>query len=114
MVDPEEFVEMLNVIYPHKKLITALAGGFELLIVPLVNIRCWNLSQCCGVTGDPDWKCSAMATLIMQSQKEGIPHHQHSISHEFCETEDDWGYSQFCTVASLLDPNNGFILEVLL
>uniref|UniRef100_A0A915DXY7 MATH domain-containing protein n=1 Tax=Ditylenchus dipsaci TaxID=166011 RepID=A0A915DXY7_9BILA len=55
--------------------------------------------ECCGVTGDPDWKCSASATLSVQSQKEGIPHFQRFISHEFCKAEDDWGFLKFCTVA---------------
>uniref|UniRef100_A0A183ITX4 Ubiquitin carboxyl-terminal hydrolase 7 n=1 Tax=Soboliphyme baturini TaxID=241478 RepID=A0A183ITX4_9BILA len=58
-----------------------------------------------------NWSCSATATLRIKSQKEDIPDHEKNISHIFYPKENDWGYSCFLPMETVLDPDRGYIKD---
>ena len=43
----------------------------------------------------PEWSCIASAELIIKSHKKDGQNFSKKISHNFNESEDDWGYPDF-------------------
>uniref|UniRef100_A0A183CLF0 MATH domain-containing protein n=1 Tax=Globodera pallida TaxID=36090 RepID=A0A183CLF0_GLOPA len=57
---------------------------------------------------DPNWRCAGSATLQIVSQMEGKADHIRKISHIFDSKENDWGFAQFMTFKTMMDPKNGW------
>ncbi|KAK0397665.1 hypothetical protein QR680_002208 [Steinernema hermaphroditum] len=69
--------------------------------------------QCNGDSEVPTWTCQASATLkvVALDKRSGQEDHSRRITHTFYPKENDWGYSQFMTCETLLNPENGYVVN---
>uniref|UniRef100_A0A915N272 MATH domain-containing protein n=2 Tax=Meloidogyne TaxID=189290 RepID=A0A915N272_MELJA len=64
--------------------------------------------QCNNGNQDPSWSCSAKATLKILAQKPEEENHVRQVTHVFHAKMDDWGYAQFMTFESIMNPEEGW------